>query len=295
VSRRASGTLLSAPAEEDDHGRERWLVSYADFITLLFAFFVVMFATSRSDQNKLRAMSDAIARALNDGVFTPSSANIPLSDPGSSQMRAVGVGEAPADVEVERELEAALEDPEVQGHVTLRRERRGIVISLTSAGYYAAGKVEPDRATIPVIDALTRVALHRELPVRVEGHTDFAPAERGRSGNLTLSSARAGWVAQRMIEIFEFPPEKVSIAGYGHYRPVASNATPEGRAANRRVDLVLLTHPEATALEAPPGTIDEVPLTASGLVRALEREVAPPPAVVPVDGAEGAPEPVVVP
>lgn len=244
---------------------ERWLVSYADFITLLFAFFVVLYSTSQMDNKKVVQVSAAIHGAFQElGVFSGSAQGSalrveaappgqvqPILDP--SQMVGVlngdlaGMGGEGVDVDrLKRELEEALGDQikrhEIEMHVT----PEGLVVSLREVGFFASGNAEllPDGQA--PLGRIAHILNAKGFQIRVEGHTDNVPIHTPQfKSNWELSTARATEVVALLIERYGFDPMQASAAGYSQYRPVASNETEEGRKINRRVDLVVVsrTHP----------------------------------------------------
>jgi chemotaxis protein MotB len=255
---------------------ERWLVSYADFITLLFAFFVVMFATSRSDDTKRKEISVAFSHALNDGVFRPTTALMPLNEPGPDEKSSLvgSPGHDSTSWSIEQDLEQALARLRTVQELRVRHEKRGAVVSLSEVGFYEPGIVQPDPESIEAIDGILAVANARGLPLRIEGHTDDTRADQSRTGALMLSAARAVWIAQRLLTVHHFPPRLLAVGAYGSFRPLVPNDGPLGRATNRRVDVVFLTDVEALEQEPPPAADeDEPPGSASDLVKALERPV----------------------
>lgn len=215
----------------DDHeNSDRWVVSYADFITLLFAFFTVMYAISRVDSNKLGQFVGSTRAAF--GPRTPQPAK-PLIEgiapviPGGEQARHDAV----------RMIEMA----GAAGLVSVRPDERGIVLSMGEHVLFDAGGAEVKSSADGALAAVAAILRKSGCNAVVEGHTDSLPISNSRyASNWELSSSRATSVLARLIGEFDVAPEKLSAAGYAFYRPVASNATPEGRARNRRVDVVLL-------------------------------------------------------
>jgi chemotaxis protein MotB len=233
---------------------ERWLVSYADFITLLFAFFVVMFASSQADKHKQAQVANAMKAAFAQlGVFDTHSALPPLTDTESA--RADGTANPlapplPSDItanELKQHIDQMLTQQIGIGRiakdsVTTYIGRDGLVISLHEGGFFDSGSAEVNPASIPLLSALVDTLPLR--PVRVEGHTDDIPIHTPQfETNWELSTARASAIARFLIEHSRLNPVDVSAAGYAEFHPVATNATAEGRAQNRRVDIILLTRP----------------------------------------------------
>jgi len=237
---------------------ERWLVSYADFITLLFAFFVVMFATSQTDKAKAQQVSDSVKKAL-EGESFKSMVNVLLGGTidtkgaGNAQMRGPGGAKetpkiveqkSPAQIvellpslklltkELEREIKA--------GKLQVSMGVRGITISFTQAALFPSGEdiIAPD--TIPSIQKIARAITQVPNPVRMEGHTDAIPIHNSHfRSNWELSAARSIALLELLVRFGE-PRERMSIAGYAETAPVDNNETEPGRAKNRRVDIIIL-------------------------------------------------------
>jgi chemotaxis protein MotB len=248
---------------------ERWLVSYADFITLLFAFFVVMFASTQSDKSKAKAVSDSVKEALEQGRFS-SALSTALgrgkhenSKPPKNPERvnrsenlppqtAPPPSPPPADLAKSlATLQRGLDGELRAGKIGLKLEGRGLVISLREATFFASG----DDAVAPGSEAiLAKIAAEIQgfgNPVRLEGHTDSRPIHNSRfRSNWELSAARSIAMLELLKQKFGIAPERLSVAGYAENAPVDSNDTEEGRARNRRVDLVILS---AEAVKSEPG------------------------------------------
>ncbi len=235
---------------------ERWLVSYADFITLLFAFFVVLFATAKADQKKQVAMSQAIDAAFKSlGIF-PDAARKPAhnmnSQPateGAVMPMNIVMGEdvlSPARVKsdlesLQRDLQQRLSNQVAQHTVSIQMGRDGLVISLREAGFFDSGSAAPRPGTLGTLQQIAGSLSHTGYDMRVEGHTDNVPIHTEEfDSNWELSSARATRIARLFVELKAIAPDRLSAAGYAEYHPVASNATSEGRGSNRRVDIVVL-------------------------------------------------------
>jgi chemotaxis protein MotB len=119
--------------------------------------------------------------------------------------------------------------------------RDGLVISLREAGFFASGSATPKPETLPTLRLIGESLGRTPYSLRIEGHTDNHPIHTSEfDSNWELSSARATRIARILLELKAVPPERLSAAGFAEYHPVATNDTPEGRAQNRRVDLVVL-------------------------------------------------------
>lgn len=217
---------------EPEISRERWLVSYADFITLLFAFFTVLYASSTVDARKLASMVASMQH-----VFTGGSQGSPA--PNLSDMPGA---DAPGDLAVvHTALAADLAADIAAGRVSVESDPRGVVVSIREAGSFdtASDALPPAAQAI-----VSRVALRlRAIPnaARIEGHTDDVPIRTARFGsNWELSTARATRVVAYLVEQAGIGPERLSAAGYSQFHPAVANDSASGRARNRRVDIVIL-------------------------------------------------------
>jgi chemotaxis protein MotB len=231
---------------------ERWLVSYADFITLMFAFFVVLYASSQADKKKQAQVSQAIDHAFQAlGLFqTAAHAKAIGSLPGATATPVnVVIGDemtvSPAVKEdlkrLERELQEKLSEQIAQRTVALSLGREGLVISLREAGFYDSGSATPHLSSMGSIDSIASSLERVPYDIRIEGHTDNVPIHTGVfDSNWELSTARATRMARLFIERHNFGPQRLSASGYAEFHPVASNATAEGRGQNRRVDIIVL-------------------------------------------------------
>lgn len=236
---------------------ERWLVSYADFITLMFAFFVVLFATSQSDKKKQAEVSQSINQAFQAlGLFEPAKAvsrakAVAMS--GDQPVTPVNIvlgdelAASPAvkdDLKrMEQELQGKLSNQIAEHVVALHIGRDGLVISLREAGFYDSGSAVPHAASMGSLGSIAETLKPSPYDIRIEGHTDNVPIHTGQfDSNWELSTARATRLTRLFIEQHGFRPARLSASGYAEFHPVASNDTAEGRSENRRVDIIVLPH-----------------------------------------------------
>jgi chemotaxis protein MotB len=238
--------------EHENH--ERWLVSYADFITLLFAFFVVMFATSQTDKNKAKAVEDSVNKALAEGELSSivvtmfggapkdkGKGNAQMNGPGGSEKivekRPSQVAELLPSLKV---LSKDLEDEIKSGKIQITMEARGLVISFRQAALFPSGTATVLDGALQPVSKIARAIREIPNPVRLEGHTDSMPIHNDLyQSNWELSAARS-IALMRLLTEDGVSVEKLSIAGYADNAPAESNDTEEGRARNRRVDVVVL-------------------------------------------------------
>ena len=251
------------PPAHENH--ERWLVSYADFITLLFAFFVVMFASSQTDKARAKMVAEAVQKAFDGKTvgLPPSVAKIlggTVDDKGQGNAQMKGPGGAqrarkdtpPVEVvelipslkRLSKELEAELS----AGRLELKLEPRGLVISLRQSAFFPSGEDAIAPNTYATIEKLAAVIRSLPNPVQIEGHTDSIPIHNERfKSNWELSSARAIAMLDVMCDRFNLPRDRFAVVGRAETAPIDTNDTDVGRARNRRVDLVIVnimgTHP----------------------------------------------------
>ncbi|MGH9560274.1 MAG: flagellar motor protein MotB [Terracidiphilus sp.] len=226
-------------------GHDRWLVSYADFITLLFAFFVVLYAFARADQKKQVQVAQAVNKALNSmgGLTDPDR----KSDAAPQPAKATGEELlTPMQVKydlgrIQHDLSLALATEISNKTVALEMGRDGLVISLREAGFFDSGSATPKPETLKTLRTIADRLGATPYDLRVEGHTDNVPIHTAQfDSNWELSAARATHIARLFLEMNAIPADRLSAAGYGEFHPVATNDTAQGRAENRRVDLVVL-------------------------------------------------------
>jgi chemotaxis protein MotB len=247
--------------EAENH--ERWLVSYADFITLLFAFFVVMFASTQADKNKAKAVSDSVRQALEHGQFSTAISTVlgrgkheakkaPVSQDNTDQREnSTPPAAHPPDLAKSLDtLQQGLESELKNGKLQLKLVPRGLIISMREATFFASGDDAVAAASLPILAKIAAVVQSLPNPVRLEGHTDSRPIHTARfRSNWDLSSARSIAMLELMRDRFQIPVARMAVAGYADNAPADTNDTEEGRAHNRRVDLILLS---ATAVTQEP-------------------------------------------
>lgn len=247
---------------------ERWLVSYADFITLLFAFFVVMFASSQTDKAKARAISDSVTDALDKGgiqsvvhevlggtVDEVGIGNAMMKGPGGSEPKNEPPPPLPATVGLMPKLKylsEALKTEIKAGQLEIKQEDRGLVISLQQAAFFPSGDDTIDPKTYDSIAKIAAIFGDIPNPIRLEGHTDSQPIHTSRfHSNWELSAARGIAMLDILTTRFGIAHERLAVVGYADTVPKVSNDTEEGRARNRRVDIVILNQRVASSAIAP--------------------------------------------
>ena len=240
---------------EEPVNHDRWLVSYSDFITLLFAFFVVLFASSYRDGQTVKKLSQAIHIGFQQlGAFSGGDIDRGVAYPDLPPDPSIytpkvhhptdDAPEAAAAVDIlklRKQLESAIGQELKDHEMVMRVTPEGFVISLNELGFFNSGQAVLLPGAAPKIQRIAKVLSLNGLDLRVEGHSDDQPIHTAQfRSNWELSTARAMAVMTLLVDDSGFDPQKISVAGYGQYRPVSTNATPEGRKMNRRVDLVVV-------------------------------------------------------
>jgi len=259
---------------EDIHvNHERWLVSYADFITLLFAFFVVMYSISQVSESKYRVLSQTFVQAFKPTTdiqsnqepaaqLTPSNDVITPVDLGKTAVEQVTNDEqvpiisdqAPKDTtpQLEEPVKTSDELAQISDLVTekfsqlideqliqVSSNELWLQIELKDSILFASGNADPSAQAMVIFDEISRILKNYSNPIQVEGFTDNVPINSARyPTNWELSSARASAIV-KILASKGIAPERLAAVGYGEFQPVASNATPEGRAQNRRVAIMV--------------------------------------------------------
>lgn len=281
VSGRAGGSRRRRRRGEDSG--TSWLTTYADAVTLMMAFFIMLYAMSEIDVMKFTAFIEGLREPFGneagDGLLPEHDGLNPealpvnpaeerptdpdrlddddlherpdapqdlpeLDEPLSAELilaaerRSEAVDQLD---EIEQTIDEALQEHGLEDFVEQRREERGLVVSVASDDVlFALGSTRIDELGREVIAVVSDTLGDFPNPLMVEGHTDDLPLDRDGYTNWNLSTDRAVAVLQRMIEEHGLPPERVGAVGYSEYHPLASNDTAEGRARNRRVDIVVL-------------------------------------------------------
>lgn len=236
---------------EEAASHDRWLISYADFITLLFAFFVVLFASAYRDNQQIIKLARAIHTGFQSmGAFSGGADRTSTSKTSQASAAAQQAGmpreaaSAASNIDVaelKRELTQAV-GTELRDHeISMRLTPEGFVVSLTELGFFNSGRAALLPGAAGKIERIARVLSRHDLELRIEGHSDNRPIHNAQfQSNWQLSTARAMTVLMLLVHQCSYDPAKLSVAGYAQYQPIASNRTSEGRRENRRVDLVVL-------------------------------------------------------
>jgi chemotaxis protein MotB len=251
---------------EEHENHERWVVSYADFMTLLFALFVVLYASSQVDTNKLVETSESMRWALNfkgegginklsifkgpptEGGCTSNMGKNPVTSPVQKQMVEA------MRRKIEKQLKSFLLKNEKSPSLSLELESGRLHIRLAAARFFDAGGASLRPEALPIIDAIAEELAESGFQLRVEGHTDDEPVTSSRyRNNWDLSAARAATVVTYLEAAHAVDPNRMTVAGLGSTHPLVSNDTPEHKEVNRRIEIVLEIPPQDPRGYSPSG------------------------------------------
>lgn len=241
----------TATDEQPAGHRERWLITYADLITLLLIFFVVMYAMSTINMKKFRALAESLSQVMGSGL---------LSEVGPSLVTGTAGETLPVDLspeltqleQVRRALLSYITEHGLQGKVSVALEERGVVLSFQEAALFPLGSARLTPEAREIIRKVGLILLRVPNYIRVEGHTDDLPINTPAfPSNWDLSTARANTVVKELIGALDFPPERLAAVGYGEYRPRVPNDSDYHRQLNRRVDIIVLKTKYSGAEPAP--------------------------------------------
>lgn len=264
MSTHSSRRKASHAHEEEAENAERWLLTYADMITLLMVLFIVMFAISQVDQAKFAKLHDGLAKEFGartivvpggtgvlDGSKDPhqtdNEAGTPIASildqpTDTTQKDAAMRAELSKLEEARRQITTALREHGLENSARLEISERGLVVTIvTDEVLFETGRAELRPLGAPVLDTIAPVLATLPNRISVEGHTDNVPIHGGRfPSNWELSAERATTVVRYLIDTHEVAPARLSSTGYAEQQPLATNDTLEGRSKNRRVEIVVL-------------------------------------------------------
>lgn len=222
--------------KNDDMGGSSWMDTYADTITLLLTFFILLYSMSAVDSQKLKQLSKALQHSLGGG--------------STSISKVKDIDELKVDVDkdakemkedLEKKVNKAIANNNLNDSIKVRKEDRGIVLQLDETILFDSGRDELKTTSINALDTITTLANGVDNDILVEGHTDNVPIHNSRfASNWDLSTARAVSVVSYFVEKKGMNPTRFSVKGYGEYKPLLDNSTPENRAINRRVDILIV-------------------------------------------------------
>lgn len=225
-----------------------WLNSYADMVTLLWTFFILLFALSAINANKFEAGVSSLQSAF--GVMSGGQGLIDGGAPTTPQLNLIARELAMMEMQGMKFREE-LENAGLADKVSIEMDPRGLIFRFSDSILFDLGSADIRSDALPVLEKVGQLIATVEYDIRIEGHTDDWPISTVRfPSNWELSTGRAASVVRFFIENLGFSPKQLEAAGYGQERPIASNETAEGRQKNRRVDVVLL-RPSLSEAEPP--------------------------------------------
>jgi chemotaxis protein MotB len=241
---------------QEHENLERWLISYADFITLLFAFFVVMYSISSVNEGKYRVLSNTLNNIFDnspqspDVLRTEAVDNVKVGKPTTvddQKISADSLIDMPYSIEEKKRLDAIADmvEDKMKGWIDdelikVTRNDKWLEIEIKSSLLYLSGSAEVEPEAFPVIDKIAAILKNQPNYIQVEGFTDNIPIKSPiYPSNWELSAARAASVVHLFME-GGVAPDRMAAIGYGEHRPIADNASREGRSKNRRVALIVL-------------------------------------------------------
>ncbi|MCC0631853.1 flagellar motor protein MotB [Clostridioides sp. ZZV15-6388] len=227
--------------DEKEENNERWLLTYSDLITLLMIFFVIMYSMSNVDAEKYKQLSQSLSSAFggSSGVIEGGQSKIePVVDPNNNNLDSL---QNPEFKEVAENIQNYLNESGLANSVSLKAQDRGLVISLKDTILFDTGKAVIINDSRDKIIQIGKMLNEMNSYIRVEGHTDNLSIKNSEfKSNWDLSVMRATNVVQLLIDSAGIAPDKLSAVGYGEFRPIADNSSPDGKSKNRRVDIVLV-------------------------------------------------------
>lgn len=222
--------------KSDHENLDRWLLTYADLITLLLAFFIVMYSMSRVDAKKFGKMAEALNGVLKGGQSLINKENGSTNTKGHGLLKLGDLNQI--QVKINERFKTLGKNEQVQTEIT----ERGLVVHIMESALFDEGSADLRGKTTDILDVIYNEIVHRPNHIRIEGHTDNRKIHSSiYPTNWELSTARATAVVRYFIDNYHMNPAKLSALGYGEYRPIRPNNTIENRAKNRRVDVVILT------------------------------------------------------
>lgn len=242
--------------DPDRENLERWLLTYADLITLLLAFFIILYSMSKIDKDKYREVSGAFRSILHGTgpLSLPPGSRFADDDAGNSDFKLGDLGV------LRYEIETRLEKLGLTNNIMATLDRRGLVIRVSESTFFDFGSADLRPEATDILHLIAGFLLRIPNHIRIEGHTDNVPIKTSKyPSNWELSVNRATVCVRYLIIKYGFPPERISALGYGEYRPIASNETPESRVKNRRVDIIVLSWEEER--KEPPTETEDISRT----------------------------------
>jgi chemotaxis protein MotB len=228
---------------EEHENLERWLITYADLITLLLAFFILMYTMSKQDSKKYQEVAAHLKAIFSGSTAVLATGNVAGKVPIELSFKGGAENVAALKEQLEKELREIGDKGagDTMQKISLISDERGLVVRAMEKAFFDTGKADLTSRARSALDGIAPVLKNMPNHVRVEGHTDNVPINTSEfRSNWELSVRRATEVVRCLIEQHGFPPDRISASGYAEYRPIASNDAPEDRAKNRRIEIVII-------------------------------------------------------
>ncbi len=223
----------------DEHENlERWLLTYADLITLLLAFFIMMYTFSKQDAQKYNEVTAHLKSIFSGGSGIAKKGNLEGKLPVDLQMQAGS--NAMIEERIKQEFREIADENGLKNNITVFTDARGVVVRIMDKAFYDEGKADLKQGAKNALDKIIPIMKDIKNHIRIEGHTDDTPISKGEfKSNWELSVRRATEVVRYIVEKGPIAPDRVSATGYAEYRPIVSNDTAENKALNRRVEIII--------------------------------------------------------
>lgn len=224
--------------DAEHENAERWLLTYADLITLLLAFFIMMYVFSKRDAYKYDEVASHLKTIFSGGTGLAGKGSVTATSPIDMPSRGASSGE------IKRQLEGEFvdknRDKSGSENISVLSDERGVVIRVLDKAFFDEGKAELKDGAKNALDKIVPIIKGVENHIRIEGHTDNVPISTNEfKSNWELSVRRATEVVRYLVEKRGLPPERISATGYAEYRPIAKNTSPQNRALNRRIEIIV--------------------------------------------------------
>jgi chemotaxis protein MotB len=224
---------------EENENAERWLLTYADLITLLLAFFIMMYVFSKKDAQKYDEVASHLKTIFSGGTGLAGKGSVTATSPIDMPSKGASSGE------IKRQLESELMDSNRNKsggeNISVLSDERGVVIRVLDKAFFDEGKAELKDGAKGALDKIVPIIKGVDNHVRIEGHTDNVPINTNEfKSNWELSVRRATEVVRYFVEKRGLPPERISATGYAEYRPIVQNNSPKNKSLNRRIEIIVV-------------------------------------------------------
>jgi chemotaxis protein MotB len=224
---------------EEHENAERWLLTYADLITLLLAFFIMMYVFSKKDAQKYDEVASHLKTIFSGGTGLAGKGSVTAASPIDMPSKGASSGE------IKRQLESELMDSNRNKpggeNISVLSDERGVVIRVLDKAFFDEGKAELKDGAKGALDKIVPIIKSVDNHVRIEGHTDNVPINTHEfKSNWELSVRRATEVVRYFVEKRGLPPDRISATGYAEYRPIVQNNSPKNKSLNRRIEIIVV-------------------------------------------------------